>query len=443
MSDAQGGRPQDTPPSFMPAASRRRQNAATAGSGQTVPPSYTPAPARAARSSQSSRASQASPAAQPSQPRSFTPRRSSGSTRVANPAGSVSSPTHVMATDASAHAVPPLANGSSHGRSGVMATSARKHHRVRNGIIATLVILFLALGMGLFGAWHWVDSRLVKEDWLSSAASTSGTTWLVLGSDERDGSVGGSPDDTPGFRTDTILVLTKPKQGPSSLISIPRDSLTKVDGQYMKINAIAQLAGPKALVEQVEQITGRKIDHVAKIKFGGLKQVVDALGGIELCYDQNVSDPNSGLEWQAGCHVADGGTALAFSRMRYADANGDFGRNERQRQVIGAIMKKGLSRSTLTNWSTVMSVADTALEAVSFDEKTNPWTLATMALAFRDAMGEDGVNGSVYWTDPNYMVRGVGSTVLLDDARNTELFSKLADGGIQPGTVGTLAENQQ
>lgn len=80
------------------------------------------------------------------------------------------------------------------------------------------------------------------------------------------------------------------------------------------------------------------------VQFGGLVKVVDALGGVELCYDQDVNDPYSQLNWTAGCHTADGTTALAFSRMRYADAQGDFGRAARQRQVINAIVKKAHPR---------------------------------------------------------------------------------------------------
>lgn len=158
-----------------------------------------------------------------------------------------------------------------------------------------------------------------------------------------------------------------------------------VDNQYMKINAVALIAGKKALVSNVEQITGQKIDHVAQIKFGGLQNVVNALGGIELCYDEDVQDSYSGLNWKAGCHTADGSTALSFSRMRYADARGDFGRNERQRQVISAIVKKASSSETLTNPSKIVAVSNAAMSALTVDEKTNPYTLLTMALAFKSA----------------------------------------------------------
>ena len=235
-------------------------------------------------------------------------------------------------------------------------------------------------------------------------------------------------------------MLIKPKSGPSSLVSIPRDSLMNVDNQYMKINAVALIAGKKALVSNVEQITGQKIDHVAQIKFGGLQNVVNALGGIELCYDEDVQDSYSGLNWKAGCHTADGSTALSFSRMRYADARGDFGRNERQRQVISAIVKKASSSETLTNPSKIVAVSNAAMSALTVDEKTDPYTLLTMALAFKSATGSNGISGSVYWSDPDYYVDGVGSSVLLDDAKNTELFNQLADGTHKAGTVGNLAE---
>ena len=63
-----------------------------------------------------------------------------------------------------------------------------------------------------------------------------------------------------------------------------------------------------------------------------------------------------------------------------------------------------------------------------------------MALAFKSATGSNGISGSVYWSDPDYYVDGVGSSVLLDDAKNTELFNQLADGTYKAGTVGNLAK---
>lgn len=317
----------------------------------------------------------------------------------------------------------------------------KRRPRVGRIVLSIFLVLILALGIGVFSAWNWVDDQLNKQTWLTSKADTAGESWLILGSDEREGTIGDAGD-VEGFRTDTILVLTKPKTGSSSLISIPRDSLVEIDGSYMKINAMAQLYSRKQLVNEVEDITGQKINHVAMVRFGGLVKVVDALGGVDLCYDQNVNDPYSGMNWTAGCHTVDGNTALAFSRMRYADVQGDFGRAARQRQVINAIVKKGASKQTLTNFNKTKKVAAAALSSVTVDEKASTSSLLRMALAFKSASGKDGISGSVYWTDPDYYVDGVGSCVLLNDAKNIQLFSELSHGTHSAGTVGTLAEQQ-
>lgn len=438
-----GADPQINPPSFIPSAGRRsrassqtprtitpssssRTPRAAGGNDNGIPPSFSPNVNRSARRSTSAS----------SQPQSIPPtqaRRSSGSSRNAStPASSV-----IRSTTPSRTPVVAMTSG----HNSAIAIRGRGH-KVRNGVIGAVILLIAALVLAVFGAWGWVDGKLNKADWLTTAADTPASTWLILGSDERDGSTNfGGVDDISGYRTDTILVLTKPKSGPSSLISIPRDSLMNVDDQYMKINAVAQLVGKKALVGEIEQLTGQKIDHVAQVKFGGLQKVVDALGGVELCYDQDVQDAYSGLNWTAGCHNADGSTALSFSRMRYADATGDFGRNARQRQVISAIVKKASSKETLTNPKMVTTMAEAGLSALTVDGKTTPLTLVNMALAFKDATGSKGISGSVYWSNPDYYMDGVGSSVLLDDAKNTELFSQLAAGTHAAGTVGTLAES--
>lgn len=470
------------PPSFMPSVSRQtpreanpqpasftpRSSSSRRASGHAEAPSFSPAPTASSMSASRPAhvratdlpqmgvrdAAEAAPASY-APARSRVARRSSGTegARVRSTSRSVSAragrPSDAAARPESRRSGE-YGMGETHARavpgmSRAAAATRRRGGRKRNPahVAVTAVALLLAvLVLSVFGAWNWVDARLNKESgWLTSMANTPAQSWLILGSDERDGTAGGSADDTPGFRTDTILVLTKPKNGPSSLVSIPRDSLTQVDDEYMKINAVAMLYGNSALVSAVEQITGQKIDHIAKIKFGGLTDVVDAIGGVELCYDQTVSDVYSELNWEAGCHVVDGATALAFSRMRYADANGDFGRAQRQRQVISAIVAKGSSKAVLGNPAKLMKAASAGLAAVSVDSKTSPYTLVQMALAFKSATGSQGVTGSVYWTDPDYQVDGVGSSVLLDDNRNIELFSELAAGTHAAGSVGTLAEN--
>ncbi|NMM98259.1 LCP family protein [Bifidobacterium olomucense] len=492
-----GADPQNNPPSFIPAGARRTRpsgqvprsyapangartrhsasdhanptshTASSAGAsstaGSAIPPSFSPNAGRAGRVAGSQTSAKAdpvhtsrssmTPSSQPrihgasnsrpdgAVPRSIPPaaaRRSSGS--ASNIARAWQTPLSAAKSQVSLKQASAGTIGTGYGSLSSAATP-RKRHAARITACA-IAVLLAALVLSVFSAWNWVNGRLTKTDWLTDAADTPAQTWLILGSDERDGSTQyGGVEDISGFRTDTILVLIKPKSGPSSLISIPRDSLINIDDQYMKINAVAQLVSKQSLVSTVEQISGQKIDHVAQVKFGGLQNVVDALGGVELCYDQDVQDAYSGLDWKAGCHTANGATALSFSRMRYADVQGDFGRNARQRQVISAIVKKASSASTLTNPSKVFKVADASMKALTVDEKATPSTLLSMALAFKDATGSSGISGSVYWSDPDYYVDGVGSSVLLDDTKNTELFKELASGTHKAGQVGNLADN--
>ena len=317
-------------------------------------------------------------------------------------------------------------------------TALAHKHPVRRFIGILLLIILLALVVLAGGGWFWINARLNREQMLTDAPGSGATTWLLLGSDQRDGSPGAGQDTSiTGFRTDTILVLTKPRHGAASLISVPRDSLVKQDERYMKINAVAYTSGYRSLTSQIEDITGHKVDHVALIRFGGLSKVVDAMGGVKLCYDADVNDARSGMVWSKGCHQADGGMTLAFTRMRYSDPKGDFGRAERQRQAISAITSKALQPSVLLNPVTAGKVLSAGLDSLVVDERANAVDLVRMVLAFRSASGPKGVTGSLYWTNPNYFPnRRVGSTVLLDQARNTELFDQLVQGSHDPGTVG-------
>ena len=307
--------------------------------------------------------------------------------------------------------------------------------------IVRRTLLFLIIAFLLFAIFlvFTINKNLHHEKMLTGRSDDNATTWLLLGSDARDGTAGGTADDIPGYRTDTILMLTKPQSGKSSLISIPRDSLVTVNGTYMKINAVAMTAGWSALTGAVETITGLKVDHVVLMGFAGVENIVNALGTVDLCYDYDVDDPDSQMHWKAGCHASNGAETLAFSRMRYADPKGDFGRNDRQRQVISAISKKSASPSVFLNPFKLKKVSDAGLNALTVDENANVWSLYQMMKTFRSATGDGGITGSVYYMNPGYSVASLGSCVLLNDQKNLDLFKQLADGTYSSSTAGGLS----
>jgi len=163
-----------------------------------------------------------------------------------------------------------------------------------------------------------------------------------------------------------------------------------------------------------------------------VRDVVDAVGGVELCLDYDVNDWRSELVWEAGCRQADGDTALAFARMRYSDPQGDIGRTERQRQLVASIISEVATPATVLDPRGHVDLIDSALGAIVVDEETGIIDLARMALAFRSATGADGLIGPPPIADLNYQPGGVGSTVLLDPERAPGFFERLRNGELTP-----------
>lgn len=418
------------PPSFIPAASRSKRAAAQPGTAPQQPPSFTPSGERGKPTMDHTAQQTPVGGEQNLPPRQ--PRRAGGSSRNVG-AASPSTPAQHFPSPSSQ---PPVPRGN-----GTVAVTRKKHHPGR--IIAAILISLLAIAAILVGvAYSWVNGQLNHFDGLTSRADDSAQTWLITGSDVRDGTEGtGAVGSVEGERTDSIMLLIKPKSGRSALISIPRDTYVTVEGTDMKINAAAANFGWSGLTGVVESLSGLKVDHFVRVGFGGVKNVVDAVGGVELCYDADVSDPYSGLNWTAGCHTADGTTALAFSRMRYEDPQGDIGRAARQPQVIQAVVKKASSKETLLDLSKTTNLISTGLAALQVDEDTSPLSLVQIALAFKEATGSDGITGAPYITDPGYYPpSGIGSTVQIDSAKTLDMFAKISQGTQAKGVVGGLPQ---
>ncbi len=302
--------------------------------------------------------------------------------------------------------------------------------------MAVVLVLLLAWPIGLL---IWANGTIEHVDALSDARGTPGRVFLLAGSDSRaDGGV--AEDGTLGQRTDTIMLLTAPSSGTPSLISLPRDTLVDIPGVGQnKLNAAFSSGGAPLLVETVEGLTGMKVDHYVEVGMGGVKDLVDAVGGVELCMDRDVNDEYSGLAWEAGCHEADGTTALAFARMRYSDPLGDLGRTQRQQQLISAVTREAAGPGTVVNPFRQVSLIRAGTGALTVDDRTGIIDLARLAMTFRAATGPGGLRGTPPIADPDHRVRGIGSTVLLEDDV-ASFFARVADGSIDPTDAATPAQ---
>lgn len=170
---------------------------------------------------------------------------------------------------------------------------------------------------------------------------------LILGVDERKGDRG---------RSDTIIVLTiNPINNSVKMLSIPRDTRTEIIGKGFedKINHAYAFGEVPMAMDTVENFLDIPIDYFVQINMEGFEDIVDAVGGVTV---QNDLDFSVGeFKFPIGELKLNGEEALSFSRMRYEDPRGDFGRQTRQRQIIQAVIKEGASLTSLTNFSNIFS----------------------------------------------------------------------------------------
>lgn len=261
----------------------------------------------------------------------------------------------------------------------------------------------------------------------SVSPDTRGVTYLFAGSDSRDG---WNPDDpTEGERSDSTILVHRAPNGQSSMVSLPRDSYVNIPGYGMnKLNAAFAFGGPTLLIATVEEATGLHVDHYVEVGMQGVTDIIDALGGVSLCWDADVDDPYSGMKWTAGCQTVDGVEALAFSRMRYADPTGDIGRGLRQRQVLNAVVTRTLRPGILLNPVKQYQVSTAAAQALTVGDHTNIFNVARMMLTMRKAT-EKGMVGTPPMASVNEM-NEVGSVVLWSDAAPA-FFERMAAGTLR------------
>jgi polyisoprenyl-teichoic acid--peptidoglycan teichoic acid transferase len=170
---------------------------------------------------------------------------------------------------------------------------------------------------------------------------------LMLGVDEREGDKG---------RSDTIIVLTvNPNSNSVKMLSIPRDTRTEIVGKGTvdKINHAYAFGGVPMSMNTVESFLDIPIDYYMKINMEGFKDIVDAVGGVTV--HNNLDFTQDNFHFTKGELNLNGTRALSYSRMRYEDPRGDFGRNARQRQIIQAVLNQGKSLSTLANFSNIFT----------------------------------------------------------------------------------------
>jgi len=245
--------------------------------------------------------------------------------------------------------------------------SERKRKK-RAWVIGAIVVFLALIGTYVFSVYYKLQQtmnemhepiereRSEKRPDELSFTEKQPISILLIGVDERKNDRG---------RADSLIVMTvNPKKQSIEMLSIPRDTRTMIvgKGKEDKINHSYAFGGVEMTLATVEQFLDIPIDYYIKVNMESFKDIVDAVGGVTV--NNSFAFEYEGESFPKGEITLNGEKALKYARMRYDDPRGDFGRQDRQKQVIEAIIKKGASFSSLANYNDI-------LEAIGKNIKTN------------------------------------------------------------------------
>ena len=269
----------------------------------------------------------------------------------------------------------------------------------------------------------------------SLGAIEGGVNILMVGTDSCEGenarlSSACRAGDTKGERNDvTMLVHISDEPRRVTVVSIPRDMLVpipscpKADGSgnhsamsSQQINASYQYGGLACTVLTVESLIEDEIDFAAAIRWAGVINMSDAIGGVDVCVADDISDSHTGLSLTAGTHTLEGEQALQFLRIRHGIGDGsDLGRISNQQQFMSSMVRKLQSDSVLANPATLLNLATTAISQVQQKQLvlssglTNPTLMVQIAMAAKDVPYED----IVFVQYPTVYASGTGASRVL------------------------------
>lgn len=264
-----------------------------------------------------------------------------------------------------------------------------RHHRRHVWRIFWSVVGILVLIAIFFGGVAWHNLKSTTGNMYNSAGITKTrdankvlaqkrpVSILLLGTD-----TGALGRDYKG-RTDTMMIMTlNPQKKTTTIVSLPRDMKVDLPGypdeSPAKINAAYTFGGVKESVKVVHQHFNIPIDYYVLVNMGGLEKAINQVGGVDV--KSPLTFTYGGVSFKKGTtYHLNGKNALKFSRMRYDDPQGDYGRQQRQRLIITALLKKSISYKTVLNRQFLKSIADSSQTDLTFKN------MVTLAKDYRQA----------------------------------------------------------
>lgn len=172
-------------------------------------------------------------------------------------------------------------------------------------------------------------------------------------------------------RSDAMTVLTvNPNTNQVSIVSIPRDTYSEIVGRgHMdKINHAYAFGGTSMAINSVQNLFDIPIDYYVSINMESMQGIIDAIGGIKITPTMSFNHSGNSFKKNQPT-LMDGSKALSYSRMRYEDPKGDYGRQYRHRQIIEGAMQKAASFDSIRNYKGILNALSANIKTnISFDE---------------------------------------------------------------------------
>lgn len=199
-------------------------------------------------------------------------------------------------------------------------------------------------------------------------------------------------------RSDVLLAVTIPQEGPIVVLSIPRDTrVPSANGRYRKINEVYGVGGAQATQEAVAQLLGTDFPHYLTLDYASFEHLVDALGGVPLFVEQRLHYIDRAgdlyIDIQPGYQTLSGTKALHFVRYR-SDGRGDIGRIGRQQEFMRA-----WARSVIANPARLHSLGQELPQGI----RTNLPVADALRLAVRLATEQRSLHFDILPGEPAYI----------------------------------------
>ena len=307
--------------------------------------------------------------------------------------------------------------------------SRRTGRRILKWLAITLLLVPLIAVLAGVGLLLYASSQIERQD-VAGLQPSRPMNILVTGTDSREGM---TPEEQRelttgslgGNLTDTIFVL-QAGGGRTAMLAFPRDLfVTRCDGSQGRINAAVRIGGPGCLVETITDLSGIEISHHLEVNFLGFRDIVDAVGGVELCLNQPIQDQDSGLDLPGGCQRLGGVDALGYVRVRKID--NDLERIKRQQRFMKALASEILSPAVLTNPNKLVDTTTTVANAITADSRFGPVDLAQTAWALRGLAG--GLENAYTVPATDAMIGGASVLEIQQPAANA-VFDDFSSGAL-------------